>query len=74
MLTGQATVIVDDGFARTPIKLDRPNLAIYAPPLLWLELVEFSAQAVCIVLTSDVFSEADYIRNRAEFLQLTGAA
>jgi hypothetical protein len=39
--------------------------------MLWLELEDFSADAVCMVLTSDLYSEADYIRDRGEFLRLT---
>src|SRR6185312_16425208 len=68
MLAGAATVIVDDGKTRTPLRLDRPSLALHAPPMLWLDLEDFSADAVCMVLTSDVYSESDYIRDRAEFL------
>lgn len=73
MLAGSVTVTVDDGQTRTPLRLDRPNLALYAPPMLWLDLDGFSEGAVCMVLTSDVYSEADYIRDRAEFLALTKA-
>lgn len=70
MLSGKASVTVDDGAARTVEMLDRPNLALHAPPMLWLELGGFSAGAVCMVLTSDIYSESDYIRDRAEFLRL----
>jgi hypothetical protein len=73
MLAGSAVVTVDDGAERTQLTLDRPNLALHAPPMLWLELDCFSANAVCLVLTSDVYSEADYIRDRAEFLRLAAA-
>ena len=73
MLAGAATITVDDGKSRTPIRLDRPNLALHAPPMLWLDLEDFSSEAVCMVLTSDVYSETDYIRDRAEFLDLTKA-
>jgi UDP-2-acetamido-3-amino-2,3-dideoxy-glucuronate N-acetyltransferase len=71
MLAGQARITVDDGKGRANILLDRPNLALCAPPMLWLELCDFSHDAVCLVLTSDVYSESDYIRDRAEFLRLT---
>ena len=71
MLAGVATVTVDDGKTRTPVRLDRPNLALHVPPMLWLDLDSFSPDAVCMVLTSDVYAESDYIRDRAEFLKLT---
>jgi dTDP-4-dehydrorhamnose 3,5-epimerase-like enzyme len=71
MLAGAATVTVDDGAARTPVRLDRPNLALHVPPMLWLDLDDFAAGAVCLVLASDVYLEADYIRDRDTFLRLT---
>jgi mannose-6-phosphate isomerase-like protein (cupin superfamily) len=70
MLAGSATVTVDDGKARTEVRLDRPNLALYVPPLLWLDLSGFTAGAVCLVLASDVYAESDYIRDRETFLRL----
>lgn len=73
MLKGSVTITVDDGADRTRVTLDRPRLALHAPPMLWLELDEFRAGSICMVLTSDVFSESDYIRSHAEFLRLAGA-
>lgn len=70
MLAGRATVTVDDGVTRTEVLLDRTNLALYVPPVLWLELEAFSADAVCMVLASDIYLESDYVRDRAEFLRL----
>jgi dTDP-4-dehydrorhamnose 3,5-epimerase-like enzyme len=73
MLVGGATITVDDGETKSSVRLDRPSLALHAPPMLWLELDDFSDAAVCMVLTSDVYSESDYIRDRVEFLKLTKA-
>ena len=73
MAAGAATVTVDDGKSRTPVRLDRPNLALHAPPMLWLDLTDFTPGAVCMVLTSDVYAESDYIRDRGLFLELTKA-
>lgn len=70
MLAGSALVTVDNGVSRVKVALDRPTLALHAPPMLWLELDDFTTAAVCMVLTSDVYSESDYIRDRAEFLRL----
>jgi dTDP-4-dehydrorhamnose 3,5-epimerase-like enzyme len=71
MLSGSAVVTVDNGAMREKVTLSRNNLALYAPPMLWLELDDFSDGAVCMVLTSDVYAENDYIRDREEFLHLT---
>jgi dTDP-4-dehydrorhamnose 3,5-epimerase-like enzyme len=72
MVAGKVTITIDDGVTSSRVLLDRPNLALYVPPMLWLELDDFSQDAVCVVLVSDVYSEADYIRDRDEFLRLSG--
>ena len=73
MTAGAAAVIVDDGKTRTRVLLDRPDLALHAPPMLWLDLEDFSAGSVCLVLASDIYDEKDYIRDYAEFQQMTKA-
>jgi dTDP-4-dehydrorhamnose 3,5-epimerase len=70
MLAGACTIVVDDGSTRTTLRLDSPRVALHAPPLLWLELGDFTADAVCAVLASDHYSESDYIRNHNEFCRL----
>ena len=73
MTAGSATITVDDGQTRTPIRLDNPAMALHAPPMLWLDLENFSDGAACLVLTSDVYCEIDYIRERSEFLKLAAS-
>ncbi|HWU56063.1 MAG TPA: FdtA/QdtA family cupin domain-containing protein [Rhizomicrobium sp.] len=72
MTRGASSVTVDDGRTRSLVRLDRPDLALYVPPMLWLDLNEFSPDCACLVLASDLYDEADYIRDYAEFLRLTG--
>lgn len=71
MVAGSARVIVDNGHSRTAVALDRPDLALHVPPMLWLDLENFSSGSVCLVLASDLYDESDYIRGRNEFLRLT---
>jgi hypothetical protein len=70
MMHGSARVVIDNGAHRVDVLLDRPNLALYAPPMLWLELSEFSPGAACAVLSSGVYDEGDYVRDHAQFRQL----
>jgi dTDP-4-dehydrorhamnose 3,5-epimerase-like enzyme len=70
MVSGGATITVDDGRTRTQVLLDNPAQALHAPPMLWLDLDAFTPGAACMVLTSDLYSESDYIRGREEFLRL----
>lgn len=66
-LHGRFRVVLDEGHARTTLDLSSPDTALYVPPLVWLELSDFNGHAVCAVLTSDFYDEADYIRDYEAF-------
>jgi hypothetical protein len=71
MLSGTCQVKIDDGIDRCAVVLDSPRSALYAPPMVWLDVDRFSAGSICLVLTSGVYDEADYVRERAEFERLS---
>jgi hypothetical protein len=73
MLSGSCRVAIDDGMGRTTVLMSSPQVALYTPPLIWLDIDGFAAGSVCLVLASDVYDERDYIRQRAEFERLAGA-
>src|SRR5262249_15451610 len=73
MLAGGCTLIVCEEKGKYEERLESPVRGLYVPPLVWLELKDFSAGAVCLVLTSDRYDESDYIRDYAEFRQLAAA-
>ena len=52
------------------ITLSDPRQGLHVAPLTWITLEARTDDAVCLVLASDVYDEADYIRNRAEFDRL----
>lgn len=49
--------------------LDSPRQALLIPPGYWRDIDSFSADAVCLVAASQEYSELDYIRDHAEFLE-----
>jgi dTDP-4-dehydrorhamnose 3,5-epimerase-like enzyme len=67
---GSLSVIVDDGTARHEVLLDSPALGLYLPPLVWSVQYRFSADATLVVLASDPYDPADYIRDYEAFLAL----
>lgn len=71
-LTGCFDVVLDDG-CRAPrrFSLNRPYQALYIPAGLWRTLDNFSGGAVCLVLTSERYSEEDYVRDYDRFKELT---
>jgi UDP-2-acetamido-3-amino-2,3-dideoxy-glucuronate N-acetyltransferase len=72
-LTGSVSVMVDDGKDRDEVVLDRPDLGLYVPPMVWAAQFHYSADAVLLVLASDVYDPGDYIRSYEEFLQVVRA-
>jgi hypothetical protein len=64
---GRFVVKLHDGQRTRRVELDRADQGLYVPRMIWRELEAFSSGAVCIVLASLPFDEADYIRDRTEF-------
>lgn len=67
-LSGSFNVTLNDGFIKKKYLLNKPNIGLHIPTGIWRELENFSSGAVCLVLASEVFDEADYIRDFDEFL------
>ncbi len=72
-LAGGFDVILDDGAQRQSVRLFEPWRGVYVPPLLWVEQLNFHGATVGLVLASDVFDEADYIRDHDEYRRLLAA-
>jgi acetyltransferase-like isoleucine patch superfamily enzyme/dTDP-4-dehydrorhamnose 3,5-epimerase-like enzyme len=69
---GSCTVVADDGKSRCEYVLDRPNLGIYLPAMVWGTQYKYSSDAVLLVFASDYYDSSDYIRNYSEFEALIG--
>lgn len=68
-LSGSFDVILHDGISEQTVTLNRPNKGLLIPPGIWRELKNFSSGSVCLVVSSDDFDEADYIREFELFLE-----
>jgi acetyltransferase-like isoleucine patch superfamily enzyme len=73
-LTGSVRVMVDDGRERDEVALDRPDLGLYVPPMVWAAQFHYTQDAVLLVLASDVYDPDDYIRSYEEFLRAVRGA
>lgn len=72
-VSGCFTVTLNDGQNKKSFVLNRPYKALYVPSGLWREIDEFSSGSVCLVLTSEAYSEDDYVRDYDKFLALTAS-
>ncbi|MGH9960881.1 MAG: WxcM-like domain-containing protein, partial [Pyrinomonadaceae bacterium] len=68
-LRGSCSVVVDNGKVREELLLDRPNLAVYIPPLIWATQYKYSSDAILLVVASDNYDSDGYIRDYDEFLR-----
>lgn len=71
-LSGSFTVILDDGKHKKEILLNKPDKGLLIPTGIWRELNDFSSGAVCLVVSSGEFDEADYIREYDDFISFKG--
>ena len=67
--SGSFTVTLDDGCTKRSYTLNRPYRGLLVKPGIWRELDDFSSGSVCLVLASEKYDEADYIRTYDEFLE-----
>lgn len=67
-MSGSFDVVLDDGFGRRRVHLNRSYVGLYIPPMTWRELDNFSSGSVCMVLASEFYDEADYLRDYSDFM------
>lgn len=67
---GSCHVVADDGHAREEFVLDHPYIGLYLPPMTWGVQYKYTEDAVLLVLNSDFYDAADYIRDYSVFLKL----
>lgn len=67
-MSGSFDIHLDDGKERKVIQMNRSYRGLLICPMIWRELTNFSSGAVCMVLASEHYDEADYYRDYQEFL------
>jgi len=67
-------VLLDDGQQRREITLDRPDLGVYLPPMIWGSQHSYSPDAVLLVFASEYYDPDEFIRDYDEFRALSAKA
>ncbi len=68
-LAGRCTFVLDDGVRREQAVLDSPTKGLLIGNMVWREMHDFSPDCVLLVLASELYDEADYIRDYDQFLE-----
>lgn len=69
-VTGKCRMILDDGVTREESWLDSPTKGLLIGDLVWREMHDFSEDCVLLVLASEHYDEADYIRSYDELMKV----
>lgn len=74
-MSGACTFVCEmpDG-TRTEHLLNWPNKGLLVEGMVWREIKDFSKDSVMMVLASEHYNEADYIRDYNQFLRTVGRA
>ena len=67
-LSGSFRMKIDDGHQKSEFWLRDPRRGLFIDRLIWREMDAFSQGAVCMVLASKPYEEADYYREYGDFL------
>lgn len=67
-VAGSSKVKVDDGKGNTKeYILDKPNIGLYIPNMIWKDMYDFSKDSVLLVLSNQYYDENEYIRDHEEY-------
>jgi hypothetical protein len=67
-MSGSFDIHLDDGRAKKTVHMNRSYYGLYICPMIWREIDNFSSGAVCMVLASEFYDEADYYRDYDQFI------
>lgn len=68
-VSGECSLVVDDGARRRELLLDSPAVGVHLAPMVWGIQYKFSHDAVLMVLASDSYDPEEYIRDYDEYLR-----
>ena len=67
-INGACTVTVKDGVNDIDIVLDNPTRGLFLDKMVWKEMHHFSADAVLLVLCSELYDKNEYVFDYNEYL------
>lgn len=68
-IKGSVKIVLTNGQDKEEIILSQPNTGIFLNKMLWHEMVEFSKDALLLIVASEKYDENDYIRDYDIYLK-----
>jgi len=72
-VSGSCRFLLDDGVNKEEVVLNSPTQGLLIEHMIWHEMYDFSGDCVLMVLASEHYDEADYIRDYDIFLRAAHA-
>ncbi|MBA3682417.1 MAG: WxcM-like domain-containing protein [Bacteroidetes bacterium] len=72
-VSGSFDILLDDGINKSRVHLNDPKVGLHVPPGVWDAEENFSNDAICLVIASHTYLEADYIREYEDYLKYQDA-
>lgn len=66
-VNGSFSVMADNGTRSSEFRLDSPVAGLLIPMGMWIDIHDFSDDAVCLVLASGDYDPDEYIRDYRDF-------
>jgi hypothetical protein len=67
-LHGSCRVLLDDGLQRCEVTLDRPDMGVFMPEMIWGTQYLYSPDAVMLVFASRSYEAEDYLNTYDDFI------
>lgn len=68
-VSGSCRMLLDDGTAKEEVWLNSPKVGLIIGNCIWREMHDFSDDCVLLILASEHYDEADYIRDYSVFIK-----
>lgn len=69
-IQGSVRMVLDDGYKKEEILLDKPEQGIFLDRMVWHEMQGVTKKTILLVLASDVYKPEDYIRDYNLYIRL----
>ena len=64
---GQSKVVLDYGYYKETVILDKPNIGLFIPRFVWKNIVDFSEDCVLLILSDSPYDPDEYINDYNEY-------
>ena len=72
-VAGSCKVRTKDGLGNDQVfELNRPNMGLFCPKMVWKDMYDFSADSILLCLASEIYDPSEYIRDYDAFLSEVG--